>query len=291
VSEHDGYPGAPPGWYPDPAGGPGQRWWDGYAWTDATVLPHQPPPPPWAGAAPPTGPPTETAPWAVAAQRLSDYNANGLVEAELRMRRMARVAVALPAACNIVQLVIWRLTANRYLALGHQFRIDWEYAQMHKTPPAYTGPNAVTPGSLLVNAVYVVAVIVALVWQHRAASAGRALGIPSGQSPAWGVGAWFVPVVNLWIPYHAVRDCLPPGDSHRPRVLQWWIAWVLAFGIGVAFGITALFSSGGALALAIPIAVLDLAIIAWAPGIVNAIASAHQSALARETPATGVLQG
>ncbi len=41
-----GYPGAAPGWYADPAGGPGQRWWDGYAWTAATVLPEVPPPPP-----------------------------------------------------------------------------------------------------------------------------------------------------------------------------------------------------------------------------------------------------
>src|SRR4051794_10703916 len=26
------------GWYPDPAGGPSQRWWDGYQWTAATQL-------------------------------------------------------------------------------------------------------------------------------------------------------------------------------------------------------------------------------------------------------------
>jgi len=25
--------GAPPGWHPDPFGGPGLRWWDGTAWT------------------------------------------------------------------------------------------------------------------------------------------------------------------------------------------------------------------------------------------------------------------
>src|SRR4051794_3210800 len=25
-----------PGWFPDPAGGPDLRWWDGYRWTDQT---------------------------------------------------------------------------------------------------------------------------------------------------------------------------------------------------------------------------------------------------------------
>lgn len=28
-----------PGWYPDPAGGPGQRWWDGQRWTEHTAVP------------------------------------------------------------------------------------------------------------------------------------------------------------------------------------------------------------------------------------------------------------
>ena len=283
MSEHDGYPGAPPGWYPDPAGGPGQRWWDGYAWTDSTVVPQQPPPPPWAGAPAPLGPETQVAPWAVASQRLATYNTSGLVDTELRMRNVARIAVAVPAVCGIVNLVIWRINESRYLAVGHQFRIDWEDAQHNITPPPYHGPSALTPASLLVTLVYVVAAIFALIWQHRAASAGRALGIPAGQSPAWGVGSWFVPVVNFWIPYQAVRDCLPPGDHHRARVLQWWIAYLVTFGVGIAFGITALFSSGGALALAIPIALADLAIIAWAPGIVGSIASAHSEAIARSS--------
>jgi hypothetical protein len=144
---------------------------------------------------------------------------------------------------------------------------------------------------LLVGLITVAAVIVACIWQHRAASAGRALGIPSRHSPAWGVGAWFVPIVSLWIPYGAVRDCLPVDDPRRQRVLQWWIAWLLAACLSVAAGATALFSTGLALVFSVPAAVACLAVIAWAPGIVAAIASTHQEAAARSAGRTDALQG
>ncbi|UOX99862.1 phospholipid scramblase-related protein [Blastococcus sp. PRF04-17] len=42
-------PPPPPGWYPDPAGGAGARWWDGQGWTDHVQRPAAPvqvPPPP-----------------------------------------------------------------------------------------------------------------------------------------------------------------------------------------------------------------------------------------------------
>ena len=131
----------------------------------------------------------------------------------------------------------------------------------------------------------------ALVWQHRAAPAGRALGIPSGMSPAWGVGCWFVPVVNLWMPYLAVRDCLPAGDPHRARVLHWWIAWLVAEILAVAVGISSLYSSGTALALSIPAALAYLAVAAWAPGIVSAIATAHRETMGQLTGSPGPASG
>ncbi len=285
-----GYPGAPPGWYPDPAGGPGQRWWDGYAWSEATVLPQHPPPPPWATAGPPHAPASD-APWAVAADRLSAHTTRGLVERELRMTGAARIAVALPAACSIASFIVYRFHADAYLALGHQLRIDWHDAQIDKTPPAYHGPAVSTTANLLINLVFVAAAIIALVWQHRATSAGRALGIPSRRSPAWGVGSWFVPVVWWWIPYSAVRDCLPPGDAHRARVLHWWIAWLIAQVVSVSVGVCALFSSGAALVLAVPMLFANVAIIFWAPGIVAAIAASHRDASVQQADTAGALYG
>jgi hypothetical protein len=292
VSEQSGYPGAPPGWYSDPAGGPGQRWWDGYKWTDATVLPQRPPPPPWAGAAAPPGPASPVEPWAVASARLDMHNATQLLDREQKIMPVARFAVAMPALYFLVSLILQRVNVDQLRSAGHQFRVDWHDAQHGITPPAYHAPsNSLTPLGLLVGLVTIVAVVIACMWQHRAASAGRALGIPSHRSPAWGVGSWFVPIVNLWMPYSAVRDCLPPGHPHRPRVLHWWIAWLLTGFLSTAAGTCALFSTGTALVLSIPAALACLTAIAWAPGIVLAISGAHQEAVTQEAGHTGVLQG
>src|SRR5271167_4068288 len=137
VTDHSGYPGAPPGWYEDPAGGPGQRWWDGYAWTESTVLPQNPPPPPWASAGPPQGPPSQVAPWAEASHRLATVNTASLVNDELRMAPVARFAVALPAVYYVVNLIEDRVNAQALRAAGHQFSLDWHDAQVGKTPPPY----------------------------------------------------------------------------------------------------------------------------------------------------------
>jgi hypothetical protein len=98
-----------------------------------------------------------------------------------------------------------------------------------------------------------------------------------------------VPVVNLFMPYGAVRACLPPGHAERPRVLRWWIALLGAGFLSVAAGTLALFSTSAALVVSVPAALACLAVIAWAPGIVLAIAAAHEAALADAAFETGVL--
>jgi hypothetical protein len=229
------------------------------------------------------------APWAAASERLDTFNVTQQVDDERRRVPVARFAVAMPGVYFIVSLVLQRANTNQLRSAGHQFRIDFRDAQHNITPPPYHAPsNSLAPIGLLVGLLTIAAVIIACMWQHKAASAGRALGIPSRYSPAWGVGCWFVPVVNLWMPYGAVRDCLPPGHPQRARVLHWWLALMLAWILSVAASIAALSSTGTGLALSIPAALACLAVVAWAPGIVVAIATSHEEALATQNQATGM---
>ncbi len=290
VSQPSGYPGAPPGWYPDPAGGPGQRWWDGYAWTEAVVLPQHPPAPPWAGAPPPQGPPLEPAPWAVASQRLDAHTTSARVAGELAMVPVARIMLAVPAVTGLLALLVARLQSSQMLRLGHDFTIAYDDAKQGLPTPQFNN-ESFSPWFAILALIGIAVWVVILIWQHRAATAARALGFPSDYSPAWGVGCWFVPIVNYWFPYQAVRDCLPAGDPNRARVLQWWLAFAVGGSLGLAAFIAAFFSSGVAIGLSIPAAVLYVAVLATAPGVVTAIAAAHRDALERQVLDSGTLGG
>ena len=87
-----------------------------------------------------------------------------------------------------------------------------------------------------------------------------------------------MPIVNLWMPYGAVRDCLPPGHPERARVLRWWVAWLCTTYLSLLSSVFAFFSTGAALAVSIPAALAALAVIGWAPGIVSTIGTTHRDA-------------
>jgi len=279
-----GYPGAPPGWYPDPAGGPGQRWWDGYAWTDATVQPEvapSPPPPP-----PPPQPqssvpaPPGTYPYWVQAPP----NAADLVRREEAMTPTARIAVLFFGLNIVVALINLQLRRTQFRALGHQMRVIYDASRNGAPVPNFTTQSTADPLQVIFGLAVIVAFILALIWQFRAASAARGLGIRATHSPGWGVGCWFVPIVNLWMPYQALRDCLPHDDPHRPLVLRCWLLALAAQFLAQAAIAAALFSSPVALGISIPAGICAIGLVATAPRVIVAISAAHETAIQGARP-------
>jgi hypothetical protein len=292
--EVKGYPGAPPDWYPDPAGGPGKRWWDGYAWTDGVVLPtpqpHQPPPPPG-----PAG-----AGYGVPGHEMHGYGTGGygtpwystapvgnppaLLAGELQIEKLARVSMVLLGLYYVWEYVSIRAISSDLRHLRHQIDRAIHAANNHQPAPPITFTAhtnlAVSLVSDILGLAAIAAVVGACMWQHRAASTARSLGYAAKHSPGWGVGCWFVPIVNLWMPYQAIRDCLAPGDPNRRLVKQFWFCFIGQQVFLPAVIVTGFFSSGVSLALSIPGALLALGLVSTAPRFVTAIAAAHREAVA-----------
>ena len=212
------------------------------------------------------------------------------------MTPLARVAVVLPAVNYLVNLIVQRVDADQWRTTGHELRVAWDDAQ-HQVPAPPVHTATLTPVASVVGVVTIAAIVFACIWQHRAASAARALGYPAARSPGWGVGCWFVPIVNLWMPYGAVRDCLPPG--HPERRASSGGGWRGCARRTSASSRRCSPSSPPerGLAVSIPAALAALAVIAWAPGIVTTIGMAHRDAVGplgtdlRPFPGHGPLRG
>lgn len=97
--------------------------------------------------------------------------------------------------------------------------------------------------SFLSLIVYVTLAVVFLLWVHRAYRNLRALGNPErllNHSPGWAVGSFFIPFVNLYLPYKIVREIWDLSDPNvrtqddlmfsqpggSPLLVVWWLSWI-----------------------------------------------------------------
>lgn len=83
---------------------------------------------------------------------------------------------------------------------------------------------------------FVITAIVFGRWIYRAHKNLPELGVRHPHfTPGWAVGCFFVPIVNLWAPYQAMRDLAKGSRSPRQWELEdtpvliviWWILWLL----------------------------------------------------------------
>ena len=175
--------------------------------------------------------------------------------------------------------------AGRIRVFIHSFIHDLQAAQAGKSPTFhlngfYKFQLAGDVGELLVAAVG----IVFLIWQYSAARVARGLGDPAQTSPGFGVASWFIPIINLWFPYWALSDCLPPGHRLRPTALWAWLAYISSGLLIPAAAITAYFSELGAV---VPL-VLVLATMTTAATLgcrlISAVNQAHHLVVQPNTP-------
>lgn len=91
--------------------------------------------------------------------------------------------------------------------------------------------------------VYVALVVAFLLWLYRVSRNLPALGNEKSRieyKPGWAVGSFFIPIVNLFMPYKAVREVWEKSDpgirtpddvmftpaASAPLLLGWWLSWV-----------------------------------------------------------------
>jgi hypothetical protein len=198
---------------------------------------------------------------------------------ELRITALARIAITFPAIVTLVNVIGCVADASQWRNYGHQFHLALNAAQNHQTVPVPAAPDPYGGLSTVLILLGIAAIVVECVWQFRAASAARAIRLPAKRSPGWGVGFWFIPVVNFWMPYQAIRDCLAYDDPNRAVVLRYWLLYVgmIAGLVLTIIGLMAWTPAGVVFALGAGLCALG--VLATAPRVVMSIAAAHRAAV------------
>jgi hypothetical protein len=196
-----------PAWYVDPSGDHAWRWWDGRGWSGHV---------------------------APAGIELDTHRISQLLDAEKKAARRARFAalgylaiVAFEAIDNFANAAQWR---NYF----HLTRLEIDRAFSGATPhPANMPPNPVvgTSGEWILQLLTVLSLVIFLNWQFRSSAVARNLGYGARRSPGWGVGVWFIPIVNLWKPYQSLRDLPAPRHSLRQMLLVGWLLFIFTAGL------------------------------------------------------------
>src|SRR5262245_43297579 len=74
--------------------------------------------------------------------------------------------------------------------------------------------------------VFIATVVVFLIWEHRANSNLRPLGVPRPEfSSRWAVGSWFVPFLNLVVPFQIVRYIWRKSDPDAVKANEGSASW------------------------------------------------------------------
>ena len=147
--------------------------------------------------------------------------------------RMVTVLLAIGAISQCFSLVI-RVLEFVFFPTG-------DVSEMSSDPVALLIGFAELGLGLAQVAIYIATIVVFLMWLHRSYENLPALGVSPRDlkySSGWAVGSFFVPFVNLVVPYRAVVELWGKSAPHATRMFgqlsapefikQWWALWIIS---------------------------------------------------------------
>jgi hypothetical protein len=165
---------------------------------------------------------------------------------ELPGEGLSKALVRLLRACIILDLLYIAAMAALYLDLGGAW-----LGRLHRTP-FWSSPDLIS----LIEALWVLVVvptgIVFCMWMYRSYRNLEDMGVAGlHNSPGWAAGAFFVPILGLFLPYMIVQEMWKASDPDRPidtwewqdgkssaLIGWWWVFWIIHtyFTIGTVVG-------------------------------------------------------
>lgn len=115
---------------------------------------------------------------------------------------------------------------------------DWVLRTKHGDPTATIFAAAYACGVVLSLLAGIFTAVAFLIWLFRAVRTAHARGLRPRSSPAGAVAVWFIPFVNLVVPYHVLRSLHRVSTRNDPRArhdpltrwpqifVAWWFGWL-----------------------------------------------------------------
>jgi hypothetical protein len=217
----------PIGWYPDPAGAPAWRRWEGRDWGTDTVAYGQ------------AGPDSTL----VAAEG----------RAWSRLHPIIAFAIASPAVLLAV-LSTQRPYLREIAVWDRQFMSALQHGTARPSLPRFPGSSAVVMLTVVAGILAIVGLASWFAYVTAATRVAKAAGYANTHSRAETTILFLIPILGIFLAWTATRDCLPKGHEACRPLAEGWTLIAVGEVLWIAFGQVAGNLGDGAAAWSVVIA-------------------------------------